>query len=459
MFSLNENHIKDLDVRTHLHSIPLAIADDMVDLLDSTDFFNEPALDMTAEDYINSHRVIDISCKSGSLLYSCYKKFMVALRNVFPDRDDRELFIMRYLLYGLCPNHEYIDLVRSTFYNNKKYDLMDEFGNFYHYNFEDQRGVDKEEVKELLENMKFDVVCGNPPYNKDAYIDFVILGHRLAKTYDLWITPAKFIAKNDKSGKNNNFRSSVLSNIKDLVLYIHTHEVFSILSDGGIAYYLCDKNSHTGINVKNICNEVPDLINSSSQLTINKDIKKYSLINISDSILDKLYSSGFQQYHPKKVDELSYNFYLTSQFGGSGAPTNRFFATDGKALVLSDYEILKMGIRPKSNTTMRLFSSDNLNECNNYLSWIYSKFVRFLLVCGMCVRSSVSDECWRFVPNPGSFDRIFEDKPLDGYTPDENGEYIDADGNKHCSLYAKYKLTDEEINVIESVIREKSKFL
>ena len=455
MFSLHENCIKDLDIRTHLHSIPLAIADDMVNLLKSTDFFNEPALDMTAEEYINSHRVIDISCKSGSLLFSFYRQFMVALVNVFPDRDDRELFIMRYLLYGLCPDKRYLDLVRNTFYSNQKYDLTNEFGNFYHYNFEDQRGVDKEEVKELLENMKFDVVCGNPPYNKDAYIDFVILGHRLAKTYDLWITPAKFIAKNDKSGKNNNFRSSVLSNIKDLVLYIHTHEVFSILSDGGIAYYLCDKNSHTGINVKNICNEVPDLINSSSQLTINKDIKKYSLINISDSIVDKLYSSGFQQYHPKKVDELSYNFYLTSQFGGSGAPTNRFFATDGKALVLSDYEILKMGIRPKSNTTMRLFSSDNLNECNNYLSWIYSKFVRFLLVCGMCVRSSVSDECWRFVPNPGSFDRIFEDKPLDGYTPDENGEYIDADGNKHCSLYAKYKLSDEEINVIESVIRER----
>lgn len=456
MFSLNENRIKDLDNSTHLHSVPLNIADDMVDLLDSTDFFNEPALDMTAEEYVNSHRVIDISCKSGSLLFSFYKKFMVTLRNVFPDRDDRELFIMRYLLYGICPDKRYLDLVRSTFYNNnKKYDLTNEFGNFYHYNFEDQRGVDKEEVKEMLENMKFDVVCGNPPYNNDTYLDFVMLGHRLAKTYDLWITPAKFIAKNDKSGKNNNFRSSILSNIKDLVLYIHTHEIFSILSDGGIAYYLCDKDSHTGINVKNICNEVPDLINSSSQLTINKDIKKYSLINISDSILDKLYSSGFQQYHPKKVDELSYNFYLTSQFGGSGAPTNRFFATDGKALVLSDYEILKMGIRPKSNTTMRLFSSDNLNECNNYLSWIYSKFVRFLLVCGMCVRSSVSDECWRFVPNPGSFDRIFEDKPLDGYTPDEDGEYIDADGNKHCSLYVKYKLTDEEINVIESVIRER----
>ena len=386
----NEKIIKALDSSTSLHSVPFTIADDMVNMLDSTDFFKEPDLTITAGEYINSHRVIDVSCKSGSLLFSFYKKFMIALRNVFPDRD---YFIVRNLLFGLCPSARYLSMLRATFYSNKKYDLSNELGNFYHYDFKDQTGVDRKEAKELLNKMRFDVVCGNPPYNDDMYLDFVQLGHKLAKTYDLWITPAKFIAKNDKSGKNANFRSSILSSIKDLVLYIHTHEVFSILSDGGIAYYLCDKNSHTGINVKNICNEVPDLIDSSCQLVTNKNIKKYSLINISDSILDKVYSNDFNQYHPKKVDELDYNFYLTSQFGGSGAPTNRFFANDGKALVLSDYEILKKGIKPKSNTTMRLFSSDNLNECNNYLSWIYSKFVRFLLVCGMCVRSSVSDEC------------------------------------------------------------------
>ena len=32
---------------------------------------------------------------------------------------------------------------------------------------------------------------------------------------------------------------------------------------------------------------------------------------------------------------------------------------------------------------------------------------------------------------------------------------IDADGNKHCSLYVKYKLTQQEIDVIESVIRKR----
>lgn len=455
MFSLDERLIEAKDKVTKLYSVPLKIADDMVDLLDSTDFFNEPALDMTAEDYVNSHRVIDISCKSGSLSFSFYKRFMIALRNVFPDRDDRELFIMRYLLYGLCPDKRYLDLVRNTFYNNQKYDLSNELGNFYHYDFKEQSGVDRREVKELLENMKFDVVCGNPPYNDDIYLDFVMLGHKLSKSYDLWITPAKFIAKNDKRGTNKKLRDSILNNISELVLYIHTHEVFSILSDGGIAYYLVDKDKHTGINVTNICNEIPDLVSTETSCKLNKDLIKYSLINVSDSIMDKIYNLNFVQYHPTSVTESNYNFYLTSQFGGSGAPTNRFFATDGKALVLSNYEILPFGYKPKSGTTTRLFASDSECECKNYLSWIYSKFVRFLLVCGMCTRSSVSDECWRFVPDPCSFDKVYEDKPLEGYTPDENGIYTDINGVVHCSLYVRYKLTDEEINVIESVIRER----
>ena len=45
----------------------------------------------------------------------------------------------------------------------------------------------------------------------------------------------------------------------------------------------------------------------------------------------------------------------------------------------------------------------------------------------------LNKEFWRFVPDPGSFDHIFTDK----------------------ELYEKYNLTDEEIGIIESVIKER----
>lgn len=50
---------------------------------------------------------------------------------------------------------------------------------------------------------------------------------------------------------------------------------------------------------------------------------------------------------------------------------------------------------------------------------------------------------------------IYEDKPLEGYTTNSDDIYTDNDGNKHCSLHAKYKLTPDEINIIEYVIKER----
>jgi hypothetical protein len=87
------------------------------------------------------------------------------------------------------------------------------------------------------------------------------------------------------------------------------------------------------------------------------------------------------------------------------------------------------------------------------MEYIDSKFIRFLILLSCTGYSYGVEFIYNFVSDPVTFDKIYEDKPLAGYIPDDNGEYIDSDGNTHCSLYVEYKLTDEEINVIESVIR------
>lgn len=85
-----------------------------------------------------------------------------------------------------------------------------------------------------------------------------------------------------------------------------------------------------------------------------------------------------------------------------------------------------------SNYPIR-FSSDNINEVKSFISYVYSKFARFLVLIGVCSTEMGSDYCWRFVPEPEAFDHIFTDE----------------------ELYKKYNLTDEEINIIESVIKER----
>lgn len=51
----------------------------------------------------------------------------------------------------------------------------------------------------------------------------------------------------------------------------------------------------------------------------------------------------------------------------------------------------------------------------------------------MHVGGNVNLKAFEFVPDPGAFDHIFTDE----------------------ELYKKYNLTDEEINIIESVIKER----
>ena len=233
MIDFNFEKINHKVNNANLHAIPVNIADDMIELLVNNGFFDEPNESMTAEDYISSHRVLDIYCKSGSLLYACYKRFMIALRHNIPDKDDRDYFIVRNLLYGVCPSINCINTLRDIFYNNKKYDLSHELGNFFLYDLEKEEGSDKDIVKELLKPMKFDVVVGNPPYNDGVYLDFVLKGHELAKSYDLWITPVNFVTPSvgkSESVKRDKiaFKDSIAPFITDFIYYPDEVDCFLI---------------------------------------------------------------------------------------------------------------------------------------------------------------------------------------------------------------------------------------
>ena len=80
-----------------------------------------------------------------------------------------------------------------------------------------------------------------------------------------------------------------------------------------------------------------------------------------------------------------------------------------------------------------IYASDDMNNINSAISYFYSKLIRFLLYSGRCGNLSTIDEGWRFVPDPGAFDHIFTDQ----------------------ELYQKYGLTQEEVTIIESVIKER----
>ena len=436
------------------YSTPIKIANDMLKLLDEVGFFSKPQVGVSWQEYVESHRVLDIYCKSGVFLDLCYHRFMIALCDVIPNREDRKFFILKYLLFGFSSSYELTNNLRNVFYGS--YNIL---GNFYNCNIVKEIGLDIKEAKELLSFMKFDVVVGNPPYNNDMYLDFVLKGHELAKSYDLWITPAKFIGM--QSDLNVKLRTMFKSCCLISKYFDKAIDIFNIQLDGGICYYLNGKTNNNNLLLNGNKVSAKSLISFDNDLSIILAKVNPNLISSYNSTVFETCKSYFCSKQPTEVEETKGSgYYLVND-------RNRFEIDANFIKHKNEYNNYKVFCVKVNDTPLaHILSPDEVygraavllgfgdkKYCESIKSFFETRTIWYLVYFSGC--GNINTASFRFVPDPGSFDRIFEDKPLMGYTPDENGEYIDSDGNKHCSLYVKYKLTDEEINIIESVIRER----
>ena len=103
----------------------------------------------------------------------------------------------------------------------------------------------------------------------------------------------------------------------------------------------------------------------------------------------------------------------------------------GMSLGINRFNIVLPNQVPKGSFPVWMLF-DTIEECESFISYCYTKLVRFLYFIGIC-GSAVSKNFFGFVPCPDKFDHIFTDQ----------------------ELYQKYGLTQEEINIIESVIKER----
>jgi site-specific DNA-methyltransferase (adenine-specific) len=307
--------------------------------------------------------------------------------------------------------------------------------------------------------MKFDVVVGNPPYNNDIYIPFVEMGHSIASTCSVFITPAKWQAKGGK--KNEAFRQNIVPHMSKIVIEHNCKEIFDIQETSGISYFLIDKNIHDIKLIKNKCR-----VNSA----LDKDWEEHkdfmcwtnqiiSIVNKcrGESIKDKLnyrrfeFTAEQERGHIKRNDNdvavmqgqnivgyLSENELFTTNNIEKYKVTSLIlirmqviFCNSTKILGSQNYNILKPNQVPKGSfPVLRYFDSED--ECKSFVSYFNSKLMSFLFFVGVC-GGTLTQEFYRYIPDPITFDHIFTDE----------------------ELYKKYNLTPEEINIIESVIKER----
>ncbi len=322
---------------------------------------------------------------------------------------------------------------------------------------------------EKIFNMKFDVIVGNPPYQlsdgghgrsaKPLYHKFIQQAKKLKPKYLTMIVPDRWFA----GGKGlDEFRDEMLNDkrFRKIVDFTSASDAFPGADvPGGVCYFLWDNNYNgkTEIEVRNgkqidiserYLNEFDTFIRYSSAADIIKKVRNHSNSFMSEQVssrkpfglptnerpklkgdLKLKYYGGYGKY-PSELITVGINLIklwkvITSKtsYDHAGQPDK-----EGKRRVLSTLEILKPEeICTETYIVVGSFNSEK--ECINLLSYLRTKFTRFL-ISQLSFSQDITKDRFAFVPLQ-DFSEAWTDE----------------------KLYKKYDLTTEEISFIESMIR------
>ena len=365
-------------------------------------------------------KVLDIFCKSGRFLRAMYNKLYNSPYLAAMDASKRKNHILNEQIYGLTDDFTCLMLSERMLYGYAQY------GKKNIKMIDNMQTIIKDSEKFIgtvegnFENMKFDLVIGNPPYNNDLYLDFVTVAQHLSSKYTVMITPAKWQAKGGK--KNEDFRKNVVPYMSKIVYYPYTKDVFAVTVGGGITYYVINTNRNLDaqqlLELKSID---PKVIFKNEIIYVNRYRKTYFndiYENIVSKVIDKRKQLTIGDYEEApyyvEVSHLSADKDKSNCMGG--LVTTPFYKSKSISNIQNIHTIF----------------SGTEEQCDSFISFVNTKTVRFLIMLSLYVPIT-NNICWRFVPAPKAFDHIFTDQ----------------------ELYEEYNLTAEEINIVESVIKER----
>ena len=111
------------------------------------------------------------------------------------------------------------------------------------------------------------------------------------------------------------------------------------------------------------------------------------------------------------------------------------FSQDGQITLLSKTRLLRGTEKSSIGASKDVFTSDDIDECKSFYTWISSKFTRFFILINISSLRILNDNTFRFVPCPpnNSFDHLYTDE----------------------EMYDRFNLPEEYRVVIDSILRDR----
>ena len=455
-------------------------------------------------------KFLDPCTKSGVFLREITKRLIQGLSKQIPDLTERVNHILANQVYGIATTELTSLLARRSLYCAKNANgihsvartFTNHQGNVWHERVEHEwkngrcsfcgaaeseysRGEENEtyaykfihakDPSKLISeafggDMNFDVVIGNPPYQlemggsgrqaKPIYNLFVEQAKALSPRFLTMIIPSRWFA----GGMGlDEFRNNMLNDrqITHLVDYIDAGDLFPEVDvPGGVCYFLWEKDFNGDCKVKNIARGIEyESLRPLNQFdTFVRHSAAVSILTKVMSAKEKLITEIVSSTRPfglqtKDRPDGKGPIRLVSSGGEGKIALSRVTAGKeliGKWKVLTSKTSHDHGGNPDKQGMRRVLSRleilepnavctesyivvgafDTEDEAANCLSYLQTRFARHLISI-LSFSQDITRERFRYVPLQ-DFSKSWSDK----------------------ALYKKYKITEDEIQFIESVIKE-----
>lgn len=450
-------------------------------------------------------KFLDPACKTGVFLREIAKRLIVGLKEQIPDLQQRLDHIFHNQLYGIAITELTALASRRSLYCSKyangkysvsKFDNPDGNIRFMPINHtwengkckycgasasQYQRADDLEthayefihtNNPEEIFGMKFDVIIGNPPYQmndggagasaKPIYHLFVKNSIKLKPRLFSMIIPARWYA----GGKGlDDFRADMLNDahISKIIDYPNPKDCFpSNNVSGGIMYFLWDSNYCGLCDFSNIVgnkentkkrklNEFDFFIRYNDALSIIYKVKnnKYDMLPGIITSRKPFGLDSFERGHSERkegdyvlISSKGVHYIEKERITSGQRLVNKYKVIIGKALsghigetdengqvkVLAKVDLLKPG-EVCTESYLCIGSFDDKDEAVNLKNYLCTKFARFLLLQALTSMNITKDR-FCLVPKV-DFSKSWNDN----------------------LLYKEFGLDDEEITLIESMIK------